>query len=181
MASNARSSSARPTQAKSRGASSGKSASAAKRSSSAAKPRSSKASSGAAKSRPRSRATANSNRSRAASSSTPRSRSSSSSNGHSANGAVSAVTDTIGSAAHRASTPIVAGGAAAAGLIGGMVLGKRVLGPRRTVLGIPIARKGLSLRPVAKEMQKAGQQIGRLTDELAQARKQAKKVGNALS
>jgi hypothetical protein len=178
VASNARSSSARPTQAKSRGASSGRSAGAAKRSSSAAK---SSKSSSAAKPRPRSRAAASANRSRAASSSTPRSRSSSSSNGHSANGAVSAVTDTIGSAAHRASTPIVAGGAAAAGLIGGMVLGKRVLGPRRTVLGIPVSRKGLSLQPVAKEVQKAGQQIGRLTDELAQARKQAKKVGNALS
>ena len=91
------------------------------------------------------------------------------------------MTDTIGSAAQKASTPIIAGGAAAAGLIGGMVLGKRVLGPRRTVLGIPVPRKGLSLQPVAKEVQKAGQQIGRLTDELAQARKQAKKVGNALS
>jgi hypothetical protein len=56
-----------------------------------------------------------------------------------------------------------------------------VLGPRRTVLGIPVSRKGLSLQPVAKEVQKAGQQLGRLTDELAQARKQAKKVGNALS
>jgi 1-aminocyclopropane-1-carboxylate deaminase/D-cysteine desulfhydrase-like pyridoxal-dependent ACC family enzyme len=91
------------------------------------------------------------------------------------------VTDTIGSAAQKATTPIIAGGAAAAGLIGGMVLGKRVLGPRRTVLGIPVSRKGLSLQPVAKEVQKAGQQLGRLTDELAQARKQAKKVGDALS
>jgi 1-aminocyclopropane-1-carboxylate deaminase/D-cysteine desulfhydrase-like pyridoxal-dependent ACC family enzyme len=91
------------------------------------------------------------------------------------------VTDTIGSAAQKASTPIIAGGAAAAGLIGGMVLGRRVLGPRRTVLGIPVSRKGLSLQPVVKEVQKAGLQLGRLTDELAQARKQAKKVGNALS
>jgi hypothetical protein len=93
---------------------------------------------------------------------------------------VSAVTDTIGSAARKASTPILAGGAAAAGLVGGMVLGKRVLGPRRTVLGIPV-RKGLGLQPMAKEVHKAGKQIGRLTDELAQARKQAQKVGDALS
>ena len=94
---------------------------------------------------------------------------------------MSAVTDTIGSAARKAGTPILAGGAAAAGLVGGMVLGKRVLGPRRTMLGIPVSRKGLSLQPVAKEVGKAGKQIGRLTDELAQARKQAKKVGDALS
>ena len=141
MASNARSSSGRPTQAKSRGASSGKSASAAKRSSSSAKSRSPKASS-AAKARPRSRAASSANRSRTARSSTPRSRSSSSSNGSSANGAVSAVTDTIGSAAQKATTPIIAGGAAAAGLIGGMVLGKRVLGPRRTVLRHPRLAQG---------------------------------------
>jgi hypothetical protein len=93
---------------------------------------------------------------------------------------VSHVTETIGSAAQKASTPIVAGGAAAVGVLGGIVLGRRVL-PRRTVLGIPVPRGGLSLRPVAKEVGKAGKQIGRLTDELAQARKQAKKVGDALS
>ena len=48
---------------------------------------------------------------------------------------MSAVTDTIGSAARKATTPILAGGAAAAGLVGGMVLGKRALGPGRTVFG----------------------------------------------
>ena len=34
---------------------------------------------------------------------------------------------------------------------------------------------------MAKEVGKASKQIGRLSDELAQARKQAKKVGDALS
>jgi 1-aminocyclopropane-1-carboxylate deaminase/D-cysteine desulfhydrase-like pyridoxal-dependent ACC family enzyme len=179
VASTARSSSGRPTQAKSRGAGAAKSAAAAKRSSSSADSRSAKRSSSSAKSKrsspanSRSRATASANRSRSAGSR--------SANGSGANGAVSAVTETIGSAARKATTPILAGGAAAVGLVGGIVLGKRVLGPRRTVLGIPVSRKGLSLQPVAKEVQKAGQQIGRLTDELAQARKQAKKVGDALS
>jgi hypothetical protein len=177
VASNTRASNGRPTQAKSRSAGSGKTAAAAKRSSSSAASRSPKPSA-AAKPRSRTRAASTANRSRTAKSTTPRSRSS---NGSSANGAVSAVTDTIGSAAQKATTPLIAGGAAAVGLIGGMVLGKRVLGPRRTVLGIPVSRKGLSLQPVAKEVQKAGEQLGRLTDELAQARKQAKKVGNALS
>lgn len=172
MASQARSNSGRSTPAKSRGAGAGKSASAAKRSSSSG-PKSTKRSSPA---RSRSRSAASSNRSAAA-----RSARSTSSNGSGANGAVSTVTDSIGSAARKAGTPILAGGAAAVGLVGGMVLGKRVLGPRRTVLGIPVSRKGLSLQPVAKEVGKAGKQIGRLTDELAQARKQAKKVGDALS
>jgi hypothetical protein len=75
---------------------------------------------------------------------------------------------------------VLAGGAAVAGIAGGIVLGTKVLGPRRTVLGIPV-RKGLGLQPMAKELHKAGKQIGRLTDELAQARKQAQKVGDALS
>jgi hypothetical protein len=179
MASNSRSSGGRSTQAKSRRAAPNKSANAPKRSSSSAKSRSTKASS-ASKPRPRTQATANANRSRPARSSASRSRSPSSSNGSSANGAVSTVAETIGSAAHKASTPIIAGGAAAAGILGGMVLGKRVLGPRRTVLGIPV-RKGLGLQPMAKEVHKAGKQIGRLTEELAQARKQAQKVGDALS
>jgi hypothetical protein len=177
VASTARSSSGRPTQAKSRGAASRKSTAAAKRSSSSANSKSPKRSSSpAAKSGSRSRPAASSNRSRTARASASRS-----SNGSSANGAVSAVTETIGSAAQKASTPIVAGGAAAVGVLGGIVLGKRVLGPRRSVLGIPVPRGGLSLKPVAKEVGKAGKQIGRLTDELAQARKQAKKVGDALS
>jgi hypothetical protein len=78
-------------------------------------------------------------------------------------------------------TPLLAGGAAAAGLIGGVVLGSRMLSPRKKVLGVPIARRGLDLKPVAKELRKAGEQLGRLTDEVSQARKQAKRVGDALS
>jgi hypothetical protein len=89
-------------------------------------------------------------------------------------GTVGSVTDTVGTAASKAKAPLFAGGAAAAGLVGGIVLGSRVLTPRKKVLGIPVARKGLNLKPVAKE-------IGRLTDEVSQARKQAKKVGDALS
>jgi hypothetical protein len=168
MASNARSSSARSTQAKRGGSAARKSSNAAKRPSSGGS-RSTKRPASAARSTSRSRTAAARSRTAAASS-----------NGAGANGAVSTITDGIGSAARKASTPVLAGGAAAAGLVGGIVLGKRVLGPRRTVLGIPV-RKGLGLQPMAKEVHKAGKQIGRLTDELAQARKQAKKVGNALS
>jgi 1-aminocyclopropane-1-carboxylate deaminase/D-cysteine desulfhydrase-like pyridoxal-dependent ACC family enzyme len=98
----------------------------------------------------------------------------------SGNGVVHNVADTVGSVASKAKAPLVAGGAAAAGLIGGLVLGSRVLTPRKKVFGVPISRKGLDLKPVAKEVGKAGKQIGRLTNEMAQARKQAKKVGDAL-
>ncbi|HKH15928.1 MAG TPA: hypothetical protein VKA57_00245 [Solirubrobacteraceae bacterium] len=128
------------------------------------------------------RSTAASNRSRSSrstsGSSGARSRNASSSAG---NGVVHDVAETVGATASKAKGPLVAGGAAAAGLVGGIVLGSRVLTPRKKVLGVPISRKGLDLKPVAKEVQKAGRQLGRLTDEMAQARKQAKKVGDALS
>jgi hypothetical protein len=62
------------------------------------------------------------------------------------------------------------------------VLGIRVLAPRRkTVLGVPVPREGVGLKPMAKEIQKAGRQLGRLADEVAKARQQAKQVGDALS
>jgi hypothetical protein len=80
------------------------------------------------------------------------------------------------------SGPLLAGGAAAAGAIGGIVLGARVLRPRtRRVLGIPIPRDGIGLKPLAKEVRKASRQIERMADEVGKARAQAEKVGKALS
>jgi hypothetical protein len=86
------------------------------------------------------------------------------------------------SAVSRLKTPLVAVGAAAAGLAGGLALGARVLSPGKRVLGVPVGgRKGIDLKPVAREIKRAGQQVGRLNDEIAMAREQAKKVGDALS
>lgn len=103
---------------------------------------------------------------------------SSSSNGA---GTLGTVTDTIGSAATKARGPLIAGGAAVAGALGGIVLGARVLRPRRKVLGIPIARDGVGLKPLAKRVRKAGRQLERMVDEVGKAREQAQKVGKALS
>jgi hypothetical protein len=61
------------------------------------------------------------------------------------------------------------------------VLSKRVLRPRKTVLGIPVARSGIGLRPLAQEVRKAGKQIERMADEVGKAKAQAQKVGKALS
>ena len=91
------------------------------------------------------------------------------------------MTDSIGSAATKARGPLIAGGAAAAGAIGGIVLGKRALRPRRKVLGIPVARNGIGLKPLVQEVRKAGKQIERIADEVGKARAQAQKVGKALS
>lgn len=96
-------------------------------------------------------------------------------------GTLESVADSIGSAATKVRGPIIAGGAAAAGAIGGIVLGTRVLRPRKKVLGIPVSRKGLGLQPLAHEVRKAGKQLERIVDEVGKARAQATKVGKALS
>ena len=164
-----RSSTARPKRASSRS----------KPASSRSKPASSRSSVSKSPSSKRSSSRANSTASRnSRSSSSPASRSTSS-NG--SDGVVHNVADTVGSVASKAKSPLVAGGAAAAGLLGGLVLGSRVLTPRRKVLGVPISRRGFDMKPVAKEVHKAGKQLGRLTDEISQARKRAQKVGDALS
>ena len=91
------------------------------------------------------------------------------------------MTSTIGSAATKARGPLIAGGAAAAGAIGGIVLGARVLRPRKKVLGIPISRSGIGLKPLTKEVRKAGRQLERMADQVGKARGQAQKLGKALS
>jgi hypothetical protein len=82
---------------------------------------------------------------------------------------VGTVTGSLGSAATKARGPLIAGGAAAAGAIGGLVLGARVLRPRKKVLGIPISRKGLGLQPLAQEVRRAGKQLGHVVDEVGKA------------
>jgi hypothetical protein len=97
-------------------------------------------------------------------------------------GPLESVGDTVSSATRKVSGPLLAGGAAAAGAIGGIVLGTRVLRPRpRRVLGIPVPRDGIGLKPLAKEVRKASKQIERMADEVGKAREQAQKVGKALS
>jgi len=86
------------------------------------------------------------------------------------------------SVTRKLSAPLLAGGAAAAGAIGGIVLGVRVLRPRtKRVLGIPIPRDGIGLKPLAVEVRKASKQIERIADEVGKARAQAQKLGKALS
>lgn len=76
---------------------------------------------------------------------------------------------------------MIAGGAAAAGALGGIVLGTRVLRPRRKLLGIPVPRKGIGLKPLTQEVRKAGKQLERMADEVGKVRAQAQKFGKALS
>jgi hypothetical protein len=81
----------------------------------------------------------------------------------------------VGSAANAAKVPAVAGGAALAGLVGGMAIAR---GGRRRVLGVPLPGTRRPLVKVkgrgtsTKQVLKAGQQIADLAIEVRQARRQ---------
>jgi phage-related tail protein len=77
---------------------------------------------------------------------------------------------------------------AAAGLVGGVVLGKRFANKPKKVFGVPVPGTGRGLDGVAKQVKKAGKQVGKtskqiaeLTDEVRAARKKAEDVGKAIS
>jgi hypothetical protein len=74
--------------------------------------------------------------------------------------------------------PIIAGGAAAVGVVGGIVLGGRVLRPGAKVLGVRVVRRNGSM---AKEIGCAGKQLGRMADEVGRAREQAQRIGKVLA
>jgi hypothetical protein len=74
-------------------------------------------------------------------------------------------------------------------VIGGIVLGGRVLRPGTKVLGVRVTRRGGAgvVGPIVKELSRAGSQIGhagaqlgRVADEVGKAREQAQKVGKVL-
>jgi len=95
--------------------------------------------------------------------------------------AVSTVTD----AARSAKGPVVAAGAAAAGLVGGVALGSRLrtgrrplVRPRPRLLGVPLGRKsGLhwtveTLGKAAKELGSATKQVSSTTDDIHKVREE---------
>ena len=68
------------------------------------------------------------------------------------------------------------------------MLGKRLNGKPKRVLGMQIPGTGTGLNGVVKQVKKAskqakkaGKQIGELTDEVRSARKKAEDVGKAIS
>ena len=81
----------------------------------------------------------------------------------------------VGSAARAAQVPAVAGGAALAGLVGGMALAR---GGRRRVLGVPVPGTRRPLVKIngrgsgTKQLMKTGRQMADLAIEVRQARQQ---------
>ena len=108
-----------------------------------------------------------------------RTRSTPSSNGSAAHSAVERAKETgssVTTAARKAKGPMLAAGATAAGLAGGLALGSRMSSKRRTVLGVPVGRRsGLiktaqALGKVASEMSSARHQASVATDDIHQIR-----------
>ena len=126
-------------------------------------------------------------------------RSTPSSNGSAASGAVERAKeagDAVSTAARKAKGPMLAAGATAAGLAGGLAIGSRMgarhsgvgalLRPRRRVLGVavgrrpPLMRTAGALGKVAKELASATSKASTSADELRQVREQLE-AGNRRS
>ena len=86
---------------------------------------------------------------------------------------VDKVTGTVGTAAKKAKAPLVAGGAAAAGLAAGTVLGSKLRANRRShVLGVPLPRRS-ELKSGAKHAARAGQWVAGMQADVRAVRAQA--------
>lgn len=157
-----------------------------KRSGGATKPRAATKTSSAAKRTPTATKRSSGNGSAPKSRRTSSSRSRSSSRGTSNGGPVASARDSVvdgaqsagravGSAANAAKVPAVAGGAALAGLVGGVALAR---GGRRKVLGVPIPGTSRPLVKIngrgsgTKQLMKTGRQMAELAVEVRQARQQ---------
>jgi len=70
---------------------------------------------------------------------------------------------------------------AAAGVIGGVVLGRTARGRKRKVLGVKMPGRKRGLDGLVKNVGEAGKQLGRLTGEVRTAREKAEQIGKALN
>ena len=112
-----------------------------------------------------------------------RSRSAPSTNGNTAVAKAKDAGGSVTAAAQRAKSPVIAAGAAAIGLAGGIALGSRLnTGRRRTVLGVPLGRKS-NLQWTVETLGKAAQGLGSATrrvssttDDIHQVREELEKA-----
>jgi hypothetical protein len=71
--------------------------------------------------------------------------------------------------------------AAAAGVVGGVVLDRKKLTGKRKVLGVSVPGTGGGLDGFARQVGEAGKQLGKLAAEVRETREKAQQVGKALS
>jgi hypothetical protein len=70
---------------------------------------------------------------------------------------------------------------AAAGVAGGVVLGRTTLQRNRKFLGIPLPGTKVDLSDLSKQIGEAGRQFGKLAGEVRAAREKAEKISQAIS
>jgi len=69
----------------------------------------------------------------------------------------------------------------AAGIAGGVLLGRSISRRPHKVLGVPVPRKRADLSDVAKAVSDAGKQLGKVAGEVRAARQKAQEIGKVLS
>ena len=100
--------------------------------------------------------------------------------------------DSIATAARKAKGPMIAAGATAAGLAGGLAIGSRatakrrgvsaLLAPRRRVLGVPVGRQNGVMRGakalgrVARDLSSATERVSSTTNDIREIREQLDKA-----
>jgi hypothetical protein len=100
-----------------------------------------------------------------------------------ATGAVGEAAQTVGNVVKSVAIPVgTAVVGAAAGVVGGVVLGRTKMTRKRKLLGVPMpgtpSRDGME--SLAKNVGEAGKQFGKLAGEVRAARQKAEDVGKAL-
>ena len=69
---------------------------------------------------------------------------------------------------------------AAAGVAGGVVLGRTALHRQRKFLGMPVPNTKIDLSDMSKQIGEAGRQFGKLASEVRAAREKAEKISKAI-
>ena len=82
-----------------------------------------------------------------------------------------------GGAIARVLVPALTG---AAGVAGGILLGRNATPRRRTLFGVPVPEVRIDLRNVSGSIAEAGRQLGRLASEVHAAREKVEKLGRAI-
>jgi hypothetical protein len=70
---------------------------------------------------------------------------------------------------------------AAAGVAGGVLLGRTIGSRPRKILGVKVPRKQTNFSDVARGVNEAGKQFGKLAGEVRAARQKAEEIGKALT
>ncbi|MDQ6834579.1 MAG: hypothetical protein M3016_00140 [Actinomycetota bacterium] len=70
---------------------------------------------------------------------------------------------------------------AAAGVAGGVVLGRTALQRSRKALGVPVPSKKFEFNGLAGQVGEAGRQFGKLAHEVRSVREKAEQIGRAIS